>query len=235
MTAKPKKPEPYKPLFPGDFWDRPKVPADTGAKRHTDVFKAVGYALTNWELAEEQMQTLFLVLSEVNSPASYLTVKRAYGSIISNSSRRTAIESVAEVYCGEHWENPVVKKPFDDVIQNIGKASKRRDDIAHGKVVRYTTISSGVRIERGVFLFPPDYNSERTHAFLKQQAWVPGKDMWPSSHQGKFHFTDSEIEEYAKRFLSLKDAIWSLTTQLMKRDGVIALIAAADRAAAGKP
>jgi hypothetical protein len=234
MTAKPKKPESYVPLFPGDFWDRPKTPAEMGARHGADVFKQVGQALTNWELAEEEMKTLFMVLSEVNSPSAWLAVKRAYGSIISNSSRRTAIESVAEVYCAEHWENPVVKKPFDDVIQNIGKASKRRDDVAHGKVVHHHQISSGVHTDRGAFLFPPDYNTERTYAFLTQQPWYPGKDMWSESHHAKFRFTDKEIEEYAKKFLTLKDAIWSLTTQLMKRDGVIPLIAAASRASEEK-
>jgi hypothetical protein len=71
MGTKPKKP-PYEKIFPREYWDRPDPLKDHGPNRVEDVYQAVGYALNYWELAEEEMATLFLVLSEPTAQAQFL-------------------------------------------------------------------------------------------------------------------------------------------------------------------
>jgi len=223
MKSKPEPPERFK-WFPNDFWKRPEPLKDKGAKSVDDIYQAMGYALNKWELAEEELANFFTVLSEANSSRSLLAVRRAYGSIVSNAGRRTAIEAVADTYFGSHLENPKIKIPFDGLIENIGRASKRRDDIAHGKAIRLAVQAGQKTIDHGAFLFPPDYNTERTNAFLKARSHE--LDFTPITFmRAKYRFTDEDILSYAEKFSQLQDAIWNFTRTVTKRDGVIPVLA----------
>ena len=115
------------PVFTEPYWKRPDD-ENKGDENAHKVYEAVGFALTSWELMEEELATLYLTLVGATK-ASNDPVRRAFGSIESNSSRRKAIEAAAEAYFGQNWENRKIKRAFLYVTDAVGWASKRRDDI----------------------------------------------------------------------------------------------------------
>jgi hypothetical protein len=109
----------------------PPTSENRGDVQSATVHEAVGYALSNWELMEEKLAELYLALAGApNDP-----VRRAFGSIESNSGRRKAIEAAAEAYFGRYWEDDEVRRAFRVLIKAVEWAAKRRDDIAHGIVL----------------------------------------------------------------------------------------------------
>jgi hypothetical protein len=161
-----------------------------------------------WEMAEEDLARLFLALVEA-SHASNSPTRRAYGAIGSNSGRRKAIEAAAEAYFGAHWDNPTVRKSFFAIINAVQWASNRRDDFAHGVTLGNTFDN----VPYGYFLFPPDYNTERTTAFLYPEK---GDPLYFTA--AKYRYTSDQIAEFGKKFQALQFAIQG-HTGLIRKDG----------------
>jgi hypothetical protein len=159
-------------------------------------------------MAEEDLARQFLALVEASS-ASNSPTRRAYGAIGSNSGRRKAIEAAAEAYFGAHWDNPTVRRSFFAIINAVQWASNRRDDVAHG-VTQGTTLDD---VPYGYFLFPPDYNSERTTAFL-----YPEKGDPLYFKAAKYRYTSDQISEFGNKFQQLQSAIQGHTV-LIRKDG----------------
>jgi hypothetical protein len=195
------------PVFSESYWKRPDS-KNKGDENAHKIYEDVGFALTCWELMEEELATLYLALVGATK-ASNDPVRRAFGSIESNSGRRKAIDAAAEAYFGQHWDNKIVKRAFSNVTESVGWASKRRDDIAHGIVLGQ--VIDGVRY--GSFLFPPDYNTLRTNLYVD----TVGGD--PLAHtMTKFRFTAEQIRAFGFKFKELKDAIFSHMA-LIRKDG----------------
>ena len=155
-------------IFSEAYWERPDA-GNQGNPNASQVYEAVGFALTRWELMEEALAELYLAL--VGAPkASDNPTRRAFGSIESNSGRRKAIDAAAEAFLGQHWNDKDIRAAFVWITYFVGTASKRRDDIAHGIVVRQVIDGK----DYGYFLFPPDYNSLRTNIYVGKCRFLCG-------------------------------------------------------------
>ncbi len=138
------------------YWKRP-ASQPTGVENSDPIYTAVGRTLSSWENVEEAITNLFMTLSQPATDASYMTVGRAFGSMMSGAARRSATEAAADIFFKLNPSSP--RGPFNQIIENTRKASVLRDDAAHGRV-------SEVSKDR-YLLMPPSYNSTRTIASSK--------------------------------------------------------------------
>src|SRR5882672_10154588 len=154
---------PKNPIFTKKpYWDRP-ASRKQGDPSGTLIFQAVGQALSSWERADQELATLFWILTGCSEDAVASTaIKRAYGSIESNVGRRKAVLAVAEVHFRKYWHIKAVFHSINQILEAMSFASHRRDDIAHG-IVQDGIVINGHN--HGAFLMPPEYNTGRTHAF----------------------------------------------------------------------
>ena len=120
------------PCLDKNYWSRPKNSA-VGDADVDLIYRAVGRALSQWEMLEQRLANLFLIVCECPD-SSANPVRRAYGAIENGTLRRQALEQAARVYFGKSWDIPIVERSFKRMIEAVSLASKRRDDIAHGIV-----------------------------------------------------------------------------------------------------
>jgi hypothetical protein len=167
-----------------------------------------------WESAEGALAYAFLVFSECETPNSYNAVRRAFGSIESSGGRRRAIEAAAEIYFGASWPIPVIKNRFKELMTAFENASRRRDEIAHG----ITTSISVDNKNKGAFLFPPGYNTQRTHAYFH----MPGEETTYMSE--KFRYTSQDIRTFRLKFSDLAQKTINYVPKIKKMHGVPAML-----------
>jgi hypothetical protein len=198
-------------MFTKAFWNRPE-PSPKGDPDANDICLAVGRALAAWEEAEGALATLFCFVTRATTDTvSYQAVYRAYGTIHTSTGRRDAITAAAEVHFGSYWDN--VKKPFTKVLEAVGHASKRRDDIAHGIVRSYTVDNEAF----GAFLTPAEYNQNRTHASIQGDARL-------DFLRARYRYRSAEIIDIAVKFQKLHFAIVNFSLKVLIREGRIPLV-----------
>ena len=202
-------------VYKKTYWDRP--PQDSkGDGKIEAIYEAVGYALSHWEQADQELANLFLTLTDstTTEPSARApnAVRRAYGSITSNVGRRAAVEAAAEIYFGRYWENKFVRQPLTDVLNAVQWASRRRDDIAHGIAKGPSTFTRRdgadlskveATFEFGCFLMPPEYNTDRTHPFVSIKKTPHPGDFW----RARYTFTSKHIRQFGFQFIVLEAAI----------------------------
>lgn len=202
------------PILNESYWRRPE------ARKHGDrsspaLYQAVGRALSNWERADQEMASLFMVLVGCDDPVTSTAVRRAYGSIESNVGRRNAILAAAEIYFRKHWHIKSIRTSIVEVLEGVSFASKRRDDIAHGIVI------DGIRVDGadyGVFLMPPEYNTGRTHAFIDLNDPL-------GFMRARYRYVADDIESISKKFEKLREVIRNyLLSCCPRNDGSIPLV-----------
>ncbi len=204
------------PLFPKGYWERPPLnPIERGDQCAEAIYCAVGHSLSMWEIAENALADVFLIMSDCNTTGAYLAARRAFGAIETSSGRRRMLGEVAPVYFGGYWSDPVVSKPFRKLSDAFSDASHRRDDIAHG-------IAMGISVnndELGIFLVPAEYNSARNRL---NRGIVPGDPF--ASMPGIFRYTAATITGYANKFLELRNKTIEYMGIMRKIGGVPAQI-----------
>jgi hypothetical protein len=198
-------------VFTKAFWKRPQ-PSPKGDPDGNMIYLAVGSALSAWEEAEGELANLFCYVTRATADAvSYRAVYRAYGTIHTSTGRREAITAAAEIHFGPNWDK--VRKSFTGVLEAVGHASKRRDDIAHGVVRSYA-----VQYEDfGAFLTPPEYNQGRTHAV--SQGGEPLDFL-----RARYRYTSADIMGIASKFEKLHSAVVSYSFKVILREGRIPLV-----------
>jgi hypothetical protein len=215
-------------LFTEKFWNRPS-PGGKGDGNPDSIAQAVGYALTNWERADQEMAGIFIVMTGTDvastGDAELITaatianaaIRRAFGAIHTSTGRRDAITSAAEIHFGALWDNKEVKKSWMNLYTAIGRASILRDDLAHGIIWGKISLNG---IVYGAFLMPPEYNSDRTHAFIKDE------DDPLGFMRAKYRYTKANIETVSQKFATLREALNNYANVVTKRKGVIPLVEA---------
>jgi hypothetical protein len=207
-----------KAIYTEQYWKRP-TSSPKGDDCQDPIYKAVGLALSRWEEADQDLADLFLIFTCEASKQKVddrvrNAVRRSYGAIISNSGRRLAVEAAAEVYFSfwSEFEKPITKSLMA-VLTVVQRASKLRDDIAHGIVWPYMTVetrdstdSITKKEELGCFLMPPEYRTDRTHAYphggghptemLKAEYCLTSKDILEIAF--KFAAVRAVIQDYKK-------------------------------------
>jgi hypothetical protein len=185
------------PALKQPFWDRPPD-SKQGDEDGDLIYMAVGFALSCWEMAEEDLAALYLTL--IDAPhTSDNPARRAYGSIESNTGRRKAISAAAEAYFGDYWDDKEVQRAFMILVEAVGYAAKRRDDIAHGIVMGH--VVDGVKC--GSFLLPPGYNTARTDYRYRNR----GDDAPRFVTLAKYRFLSEDVRHFGHKFRSLGDTI----------------------------
>ena len=204
------RPKPEKnPVFTERFWDRP-IPQDRGDASGDLIAQAVGYALSHWEQADQALADLFVRVTEISGPITISAVRRAYGSIESNTGRRNAVLAAGEIYFGAYWNNKHIKQSLVDIINAVQWGSKRRDDIAHGIIWGLITVAG---VGYGAFLMPPEYNTGRTHASVVDE---PDPLRFTKT---KYRYTSKDIWSVAEKFMILRKTINDYNNLIRREDG----------------
>lgn len=198
-----------KPIFTERFWDRPE-PKPKGSDTPDQIFAAVGVALSQWELVDEQLANLFIAFTCEPNTGAYTrhAVGRSYGSIISTAGRRTAIAAAGEVYFPT-WmrENEAEKDGLKHVLNAARWAAKLRDDVAHGvcheniEVVTSTNDIVTKEEKFGSYLMPPEYNTGRTYTYDRKYNHL--MDAW----KAQYCYNHDDLKEINAKFIELIVAI----------------------------
>lgn len=143
-------------MNPNDPWAIPPLP-DQGDVDEDDLHIAVGRALSQWEYFEGWLGLLFGYF--INPLEQSEAGARAYGKIVSFSARRDALSAAADVYFQTHLDDGL-EAQFRAVLKIADRASKRRNDIAHGAVFPLKLLNSRSSAV-GYCLLPSIYNSNR--------------------------------------------------------------------------
>jgi hypothetical protein len=134
-------------------WDRPPIPL-IGDETSDEIYRAVGWALSGWEMLEMSLVGLFdtLIGIALDTHASH----RAYGAVTIWNIRRDMLRAAAEAYFLEFPNQPLAKE-IKETINIVDRYAARRNDIAHGIVLAYDEIfgpPSPLGGFRGWLLFP---------------------------------------------------------------------------------
>ena len=188
------------PCLQEKYWKRPTDPKPQGDPNVDPVYAAVGRALSQWERLEQQLATLFIVVTRA-SDSSGNAVRRAYGAIENGTLRRKAIIAAAEVHFGASWQ-PHVAKAYNKLIDAVSGASKLRDDIAHG-IVQHFKLND---IDYGAFLF-----RERA----RNGSGAP--PLWPASkEQRSRHDGGGRLHEEFKRRIKTQTVLPSAMRPMLR-------------------
>lgn len=199
------------------YWNEPDLKI-FGDQDPDKIRFAVGHALSNWEYVEEEISLLFMQLTECEpNSQSYTVVRRSFGAVDISSQRRKMLAAAAQVYFDEHWTK--ASGTFKKLIETIARASRRRDNIAHGTVIDsiasgnsghivIRSIQPGIGFKagdvknRGAFLVPASYNTERN--FLPNEQ---DDDNILGFLPGIYRYTSEDILMFSEKFRTLKVAI----------------------------
>lgn len=195
-------------FFAPNYWKAPNL-SPHGSATQAEIFHAVGAALSAWESVESALAMLYVILCD-GETGPYKALARTFGSITSSGSRREAIKAAAEIYFGQDWETPRVKKRLIRMLESIGEASRRRDEIAHGQAYGITVDNKSY----GYFLFASEYISSRNYAFPQLNFPDP-----LSFSTAKYRYTASEILEFEIKFNALREAVWQYLISIKKING----------------
>lgn len=196
-------------LFAINYWKGAKL-SSQGSSSQVEVFQAVGAALSAWESVESMLATLYVILCD-GETGSYKALARTFGSITSSGSRRDAIKAAAEIYFGPDWDNLKVKKRLTRMLESIGEASRRRDEIAHGQAFGITVDNNSY----GYFLSASEYISSRNHAFPQVNPDDP-----LAFFTAKYRYSAAEIFEFEMKFNLLREAVRQYLISIERINGI---------------
>ena len=114
------------------FWDRRPWPSH-GDSEESQIYMAVGRALTCWERLEVNLSALF---SAFTSPTNQIAAKRAFASVRTFEGRADMLRASSSAYF-EKMPNDMLLDQFKNVLSESTQAARRRNDIAHGALDRF--------------------------------------------------------------------------------------------------
>jgi hypothetical protein len=182
-------------------WDRPPIPP-LGDEFPDQIYRAVGWALSGWEMLEMSLVGLFDILigTEQDSHASH----RAYGAVTIWNIRRDMLKAAAEAY---FWQFPdqALEREISEMINLADRYAARRNDVAHGIVLAYDEMfgpPSPLGGFRGWVLFP---------------ALTSTKSMRRAFHDPKYALLSEHITAFGQRFREISPRVEELIRSVGKR------------------
>ncbi len=167
------------------------LPAPSRGNRSVKpIYQAVGHALSQWELVEFFLSSLFRTFVESHSDAA----SRAYGAIVSTTGRYDALSEASQVFFMRH-QNKFDSENAESLKKLLGSyrnATGRRNDIAHGWAI-YIKIENK---SKGAYLQAPDYNSRKRDPI-----------KFSTSLGSNYSYSKSEIDELADKFTMFAEQI----------------------------
>lgn len=167
------------------------------------IYFWVGAALSAWELLDGDLAGIYSAI--VPSPAAQAVT--SYGVVSSLATRSSMILVAASFVFRE--TNPV-RKEIEALIDDVGKLSGKRNNLAHGRINKITKLMPGLgthALGPGYYLMPANYltrkalTPEEMLAMFSQHSNVPADDLLYS----KYAYTAADIERYAKTFKDYLD------------------------------
>lgn len=177
---------------PHEYWRRPP-PKDRGDPDSTGIHLAVGMALSKWEDMENNFAWLFGIFCQSGSSAP----QRAYGSLASANARRDALWSAAVIYFEDHKIAQEDRDRVKLLLDHFQNASGRRNDVAHGKVIRVNIDGN----DRGAFLVPSEYNTRKNRPL---HTYDPSDEY--SFLQGVYRYTSEDVFDFSNKIDALSAA-----------------------------
>src|SRR5271165_1535888 len=88
------------------FWKRPPFDhAATGDGQPDAIYLQVGKALTSWERLEEDIGSLFTVLTHGGNTETYVLTKHLFGITESSSNRLGMVKAALVLHFSQYWED----------------------------------------------------------------------------------------------------------------------------------
>jgi hypothetical protein len=166
-------------------WEVPDIP-QCGDASQDDTFRAVGAALSQWELFEGNLSLAFSYF--VGTGYGNIVALRAYGSVETFRGRANMIETAAEVYF-KHTPDPQLQVLLKEILKQSRQFSSRRNEVVHGIVSPFVGRDEADEwINLGFVLYPAYYakNVSYLHPFRSS--------LWNSPfHIRQSKFTNFEI------------------------------------------
>ena len=166
--------------------------AASGYINAREVFLNVGFALSQWEHAEELLAALYSFLC---GPKSTHAAFRSYGTLTATGPRRNVILAASEVFFLTFPSNTLPKR-LSDLLSIYADAGARRNEIAHGVVMAGP--SPGPTAEQW-FLVPALHSTKKTSLQL----------------EAEYRFNSQIIDGFAKAFDSLQADIIAFRVDLI--------------------
>lgn len=199
-------------LFPADYWKRPRIdPKKIGDAGPVGIHLAVGVALSSWEALEENLQQLFITLSDPKDPKARFLLQGVFG-VVENSATRVSMSRVAaRLRYAHHWQDPRVSGPITSLLNDVNHASHRRNEIAHCRINNYhvqtpTDQEGSDTSSVGFFLMAPSYLVTRNREMYSQEdkddpiGWTTSLYRYNSvdilTLAGKFSELSNKVYEY---------------------------------------
>lgn len=105
-----------------------------GADEAAEVYLWVGISLSRWEAAEDSLMGLFRVLCEKREPTAYAAYVAA-----PRTPRAVMLRGAMDRYSKRFIEGEV--KQVEEAMRALDKLASRRNEIAHGYCVHYSSAS----------------------------------------------------------------------------------------------
>ena len=151
---------------------------DQGDHSAESIYAAVGRALTNWELLQEELTFLFALLAGQNS----YPLMRAFGTLESAIPKVKMLRAAAEVSL-----SPQLLGDTKKLLSAIDDFNQRRNDIAHASVAEHA-------------------NKERSLGFYLAPGFSVTTKFdiadWPNP--SKYRWKAKQIDYYAEQFEQLR-------------------------------
>src|SRR4249920_3381426 len=113
-------------------WDRPPWP-DDDSDTADEVYRAIGYALSEWEWAEQALANIFAVLTGTLEVLPTLPAVQAYGAGTGLNTRMAMVEAAA-TFVFKFEPNPDLQKELEALCKECKGWVERRNDIAHARL-----------------------------------------------------------------------------------------------------
>jgi hypothetical protein len=197
-----------KPLRPTKMakqpWEVPDIP-QCGDASQDDTFRAVGAALSQWELFEGNLSLAFSYF--VGTGYGNIAALRAYGSVETFRGRANMIETAAEVYF-KHTPDPQLQILLKEILKQSRQFSSRRNEVAHGIVSPFVGRDEADEwINLGFVLYPAYYATRKRQL----PASIPLEPL-----EFTFSYSSVEIYKFRDHFDKLAADVVALLTGLAR-------------------
>jgi hypothetical protein len=175
-------------------WDIPPRPK-RGDRSPTAIYTAVGQTMSAWEYVEFDLADIFAVFAgaRVTNEIGSEPAARAYGTIVSYRTRCDVLAAAAKAF---FKRNPGTRleRPFRNLLKKCDGWANRRNDVAHGLVLR-------VQIIPGYCLYPTPYNAKKYPLDSQDAVFI-----YRASQIRKFVTSIRKLRRQSRNFLSRLDA-----------------------------
>jgi hypothetical protein len=195
------------------YWKQPIFdPSEIGDPNEAGIFMAVGAALSRWEAMEDMLADMFNMFGTDEKQSithhSAQMGHHMFGMIDSSSTRLKMLEVAASLYFRHWWGHKAVRDPYAKLLGAISHASHRRNEIAHGRVIRVQAHrDAGPPKDSGAFLTSPRYAVNRNQSFYGGK-WHPDDVL--VIDRSKYRYRMSVIATFAQKFDLLGSRIGDL-------------------------